>query len=81
MKQIQSKLKALEWSHHISHNKYVCSSDAIVPVPGPIWPNFKPIQILWASLLPERTKKIRSKMKALEWSQQYLFIFFSDAQW
>ena len=34
-----------------------------------------PSEILWVSFLPARMKKIQSKMKALEWSQHYSFIF------
>ena len=34
-----------------------------------------PFEILWVSLLPARIKKIQSKMKALEWSQQYSLYF------
>ena len=32
-------------------------------------------QMLWMSLLPASMKKIRSKMKALEWTQHYKAIF------
>ena len=33
--------------------------------------NFEPIRNLWLSLLPARIKKNRSKMKELEWSQDF----------
>ena len=36
-------------------------------------------EMLWMSSLPASMKKIRSKMKALQWSQHYTAIF-SDAQ-
>ena len=32
-------------------------------------------KLLWLSLLPERMKKIQSKMNALEWSQHYQSFF------
>ena len=32
-------------------------------------------EMLWMSLLPASMKKIRSKMKALEWTQHYTAIF------
>ena len=35
-------------------------------------PYLNSVQTLWLSLLPERMKKIRSKMRALEWSQDFL---------
>ena len=35
-------------------------------------PNSNLSEILWLSSLPASTKKIRSKMKALEWTQQFL---------
>ena len=34
-------------------------------------PNSKSSEILWLSLLPASMKKIRSKMKALEWTQHF----------
>ena len=37
---------------------------------GWMWLKIRLIQILWVSLLPARMRKIRSKMKVLEWSQQ-----------
>ena len=41
---------------------------------GSTW-NSNSTKFLWFSLLPERMKKIQSKMKELEWSQQYPSIF------
>ena len=32
-------------------------------------------EMLWMSSLPASMKKIRSKMKALEWTQHYIAIF------
>ena len=37
-------------------------------------------EMLWMSSLPASMNKIRSKMKALEWSQHYMYSNFSDAQ-
>ena len=34
-----------------------------------------PSELLWLSFFPARMKKIQSKMKALEWSQDFLLIF------
>ena len=38
---------------------------------GLIWPISNSFEMLWKSSLPARIKKIRSKMKALEWSQYF----------
>ena len=76
MRMIQSKMNELEWSQHFSHYKYKgifqdaqgqLTSQSLVRS-GPISNSF---QMLWMSLLPARIKKIRSKMKALEWSQDF----------
>ena len=42
--------------------------------PGQILPNFKPIQVLYQSLVHARMNKMRSKMKVLECSQNYTLI-------
>ena len=75
MKMIESKMKELEWSQHFSHYK----SMGIFPdaqgqqtlqslfQSGRILNLF---EMLWMFLLPARIKKIRSKVKALEWSQE-----------
>ena len=39
-------------------------------------PNSDSVQTLWLSSLPEKMNKIRSKMKALEWPQDNMFIFW-----
>ena len=69
-------MKVLEWSQHFSHYK----SMGIFPdaqgqlthksLVGScrIW---NPFEILWLSLLPARIKKNKSKMKELEWSQDF----------
>ena len=66
-------MKVLEWSQHFSHYK-----------PMGIFPDAQeqlthkslvrisnPFEILWLSLLPVRVKKNQSKMKELEWSQDF----------
>ena len=76
MKKIHPKMKVLEWSQHFSHYKSMG-----------IFPNAQgqlthkslvgscrfsnPFAILWLSLLPSRIKKNKSKMKELEWSQDF----------
>ena len=76
MKKIIPKMKVLEWSQHFSH--YKCMG---------IFPDAQgqlthkslvrshrisnPFQILWLSLLLARIKKNKSKMKELEWSQDF----------
>ena len=71
MKMIQSKMKALEWSQHLSHYK----SMGIFPdVQGQLTRQSlirfgrisKLFEMSWFSSLPARIEKIRSKMKALE---------------
>ena len=73
-------MNALEWSQHFSHYK----STGIFPdaqgqltLKPEVWSGriSNPTQILWLSLLPARMRKIQSKIKALEWSQDYSLIF------
>ena len=80
MRKFHSKLKALEWSQYFSHYK----SMGIFPnAQGQVTHKSlvgsylisNPSEILWVSLLPERMKKIQSKVKELEWSQHYSLIF------
>ena len=70
MKMIQSKMKELEWSQYFSY--YIYKSMGIFPQSkvrsGGIMNSF---EMLWLFSLPARMKKIRSKMKALEWSQDF----------
>ena len=71
---IHSKMKALERSQHVSHFKSIgCFPDAqgqLTLVSGArSGRNSKSFKLLWLSLLPARTKKIHSKMKALERSR------------
>ena len=73
-------MKALECSQDFSNYK----SMGIFPDPqGQLTPQslvrsggiLNSSEMLWMSSLPERMKKIRSKMKALEWTQHYTAIF------
>ena len=76
MKKIHPKMKVLEWSQHFSHYK----SMGIFPdaqgqlthksLVGScrIW---NPFKNLWLSLLSARIQKNKSKMKELEWSQDF----------
>ena len=76
LKMIHTKMKELEWSQHFSHYKsmgiFPDAQGQLTPQSlvrsGPISNSF---QMLWISFLPARIKKIRSKMKALEWSQDF----------
>ena len=80
MKKIQLKMKALECSQDFSH--YKCMG--IFPdAQGQLTPQSlvrsgrisNSSEMLWMFLLPASMKKIRSKMKALEWTQHYTAIF------
>ena len=66
--EIRSKMKELECLQHFSHYKpmgfFRRSRAANSTVLGRIWSNSS--EILWLSSLPASTKKIRSKLKALE---------------
>ena len=67
------KMNGIEWSQHFSHYK---SMGIFLDVQGQLTPQSLarsgPIsnssEMLW--MLSARMKKIRSKMKALEWSQE-----------
>ena len=80
MKKIHWIMKVLEWSQRFSHYK---SMGIFANAQGRLThksfvgycPISNPSKILWVSLLPARMKKIKSKMKALEWSQHYSLIF------
>ena len=76
MRMIDSKMKELECSQDFSHYK----SMGIFPdAQGQLTPQSlvrsgrisNSSEMLWMSLLPVSMKKIRSKMKALEWSQHF----------
>ena len=76
MKMIESKMEELEWSQHFFHYK----SMGIFPnLQGQLTPQSlfrsdrisNSFEMLQMFLLPARIKKIRSEMKALEWSQDF----------
>ena len=76
MRMIDSKIKELECSQDFSHYK----SMGIFPdAQGQLTPQSlvrsgrisNSSEMLWVFLLPASMKKIRSKMKALEWSQAF----------
>ena len=76
MVKIHPKMKVLEWSQHFSHNKSMgIFPDAQVQLThkslvGSCRISI-PFEILWLSLLPARIQKNKSKMKELEWSQDF----------
>ena len=69
-------MKVLEWSQYFSHNK---STGIFSDAEGQV--TYKslvgscqisnPFKMLWLFSLPARIKKIQSKMKELEWSQDF----------
>ena len=76
MRMINSKMKELECSQHFSHYKFM----GIFPdAQGQLTPQSlvrsgrisNLSEMLWMYVLPASMKKIRSKMKALEWSQHF----------
>ena len=76
MKKIHQKMKVLEWSQHFSHYKSMrifqnaqrqLTQTSLV---GSCRIS-NPIEILSLTLLPARIKKNKSKMKELEWSQDF----------
>ena len=74
---IKSKMKELECSQDFSHYK---SMGIFTDAQGQLTPHSlirsgrisNSSEMLWMTLLPASMKKIRSKMKALEWTQHYL---------
>ena len=76
MRMIDSKMKELECPQDFSHYK----SMGIFPdTQGQLTPQSlvrsgrisNSFEMLWMSSLPDSMKKIRSKMKALEWTQHF----------
>ena len=61
MNKFQSKMKALECSQHFSHSKsrdfFRCSKVANSADPGPILPNFVPIQAFIAVIVTCKNKE------------------------
>ena len=75
MKKIQSKMNSLEWLQHFSHYKsmgiFRFAQGQLTPQSlVRSAPNSNSVQTLWLFSLPERMKKIRSKM-VLEWPQDF----------
>ena len=75
MKKIQSKMKVLEWSQNFSHYKsFGIFPDAQgQPTDKSLVQSCRisnPFEIFWLSSLPARIKN-QSKMKELEWSQDF----------
>ena len=72
-------MKVLEWSQQISKCK---SLQIFYYAQGKLTPesevgstlNSNSSKLLWLALFPARMKKIQSKMKVLEWSQQCYII-------
>ena len=82
MKKVQSKMKALEWSCHFSHSKYMGiffrrSRAATSAFRDWIWPKFELIHGFTIVLLTKRKKKIPLKGARVVTT---LNIDFSDAQ-
>ena len=89
MRMIDSKMKELEWSQDFSHYK---SMGIFQDAQGQLTPQSlvrsgrisNSSEILWMFSLPASMKKIRSKMKALECSQDFSHYksmgIFTDAQ-
>ena len=75
-KEEDPKMKVLEWSQHFFYYK---SMEIFPDAQGQLTHKSlagscrisNPYEILWLSLLPARIKKNKSKMKELEWSQDF----------
>ena len=75
-KKIHPKMMVLEWSQHFSHYKYMrifpnAQGQLTHKSLGGSCRILNPFEILWLSLLPAKIKKNKSKMKELEWSQDF----------
>ena len=75
-------MKVIEWSQHFSHYNTTVDFSwrpraAYSAARGLIWQNFEPIWDFMVVLVtvPARMRKIQSKIKALERSQDYSLIF------
>ena len=76
IKMILSKMKELEWSQHFSH---YMSMGIFTDAQGQLTPQSlvrsgrisNSFEMTLMSPLPARIKKIHSKIKALEWSQDF----------
>ena len=75
IKKIHPKMKALEWSQQSSHYKTMgifqtLKGNLLMSLVGSCRVS-KSFEILWLSSLPATIKKNQSKMKELEWSQDF----------
>ena len=70
IRKIRSKIKVLEFLKHYTSIFKRLRAD-YSRVSGRIWPKFELIQVLCISLSPARMKMIQSKIKGLEWSQNF----------
>ena len=76
IKKIHPNMMVLEWSQHFSHYK---SMGIFTDAQGQLTHKSlvgscqisNPFGILWLSFVPARIKKNKSKMKELEWSQDF----------
>ena len=77
------KIESTRVSHHFSHDKSMGILQMLkgswLHSPRSYLAQMNPFGILWLSSLSARMKKIQSKMRALECSQQIIYDF-SDAQ-
>ena len=76
MKLIYTKMKKLEWSQDFSDYKsmgiFQNANGQLTPQSlVESGPNCNLTEILWLSSIPASMKKIRSKIKALEWTQHF----------
>ena len=76
MKTIHPKMKVPEWSQHFSHYKSIgifpdAQGQLTHKSPVQSCRISNPFEILWLSSLPVKIKKNQSKMKELEWPQDF----------
>ena len=84
MKDIQSKMNSQDWPYHFSNYKsmgiFQFTQGQLTPQPlVRSTPDSNSVQTLWLSSIPERMKKIRSRMKAQEWPQDNVIVLRSSA--
>ena len=75
---IESTRVVTTFSHYKSMGIFLNSQGQVThkSLIGSCWIS-NPSELLWVNLLPARMKKMQSKMKELEWSQHYSFIFLT----
>ena len=71
MKKINSKMKVLEYFSHYKSMGIFPDAQGQLTHKSLVRSCPNPFEILWFSLLPARIKKNKSKMKELEWSQDF----------